>query len=396
MSLNEKRILIGVSGSIAAFKAVELVRTFARRGAVVRVAMTRSAANFVGPTTFTAITGHETATDMWNASYPGEIHVELSHWAEAIVIAPATANLMARTAGGFADDVLTATLLCATCPVYYAPAMHERMWLAASTQRNVVRLRESGAHLIGPVRGLLANGEEGMGRMEEPENIAKAVEQGFLAALDLAGKTVLVTAGPTLEDLDPVRFIGNRSSGRMGFAIAARAAKRGAQVVLISGPVTTTPPPEVKAIQVRSAREMHQLVLKHAAKADAVIMAAAVADYRPKTVQENKIKKRDDSITIELVKNPDILADLGKRRRNGKPVLVGFALETQNLIRNARDKLREKKADLIVANEAAIGLASDHNQATIISRKGAEPLAPMSKLELADYIINRVIKLLKK
>jgi phosphopantothenoylcysteine decarboxylase/phosphopantothenate--cysteine ligase len=394
MALTGRRILVGLGGSIAAFKTVELVRTLMLRGADVRVAMTEAATRFVGPTTFAGITGKAVAVDLWDRTYPGEIHVELAHWADAIVVAPATANTIARAVAGIADDVLLATLLCAACPIFYAPAMHERMWLAHSTQRNIGRLCQDGARMIGPVKGRLANGQEGMGRMEAPERIADALEKALSTVQDLSGKTILVTAGPTLEDLDPVRFIGNRSTGRMGYAIAKRAQERGAEVILVSGPVAIEPPAGVALVPVRSAREMQRAVTESAHAADAVIMSAAVADYRPKVGHEHKMKKTADTLQLELVKNPDILAGLGQVRKENRPILVGFAVETEDVIAYARKKLVDKKVDLVVANEASVGFGGEETKVTLVSHAGDEPLPPMSKLDTADRILDRIASLL--
>jgi phosphopantothenoylcysteine decarboxylase/phosphopantothenate--cysteine ligase len=396
MSLAGKKIIVGVGGGIAAFKSVELTRALMLRGCEVRVAMTPAAVHFVGPTTFAAITGKLPATDLFDPGYAGEVHVELSEWANAIVVAPATADLMARAGSGMANDVLLATLLCADCPVYYAPAMHERMWLSASTQRTVKRLRADGATLIGPVRGLLANGREGMGRMEEPAGIVDVLERDTGSAHDLAGKTILVTAGPTVEDIDPVRFISNRSSGRMGYAVARRARERGARVVLVSGPVNIDPPDDVRVVRVRSAMEMRGAVGKHRRGADVIVMTAAVADYRPATPSKRKVKKKADTMSVGLVRNPDILGELGQARKGKRPVLVGFAMETDDLVAYARRKLKEKKADLIVANKASVGFGGDDNQATLIGPRLEDPLPRMSKLDLADRILDRVKILLAK
>jgi phosphopantothenoylcysteine decarboxylase / phosphopantothenate---cysteine ligase len=396
MSLRDKNILVCVSGGIAAFKVVELVRELQRRGAKIRVAMTASATRFVGPMTFTGLTGQKTVTDLWDPDYPGEIHVELADRAELIVVAPATAHLMARVAGGQADDVVTATLLCSDTPVVMAPAMHERMWRSPSTQRNLARLAQDGVHFIGPTSGALANGRVGMGRMVEAQVIADEVEQLASRATDLRDKTILLSAGPTLEDLDPVRFISNRSSGRMGYAIARAARARGATVILVTGPTQIPRPPGVEVIDVRSALEMKQAIDGALPRADAVIMTAAVADYRPAHPQQNKIKKSGDTLTIELVKNPDILAELGRaraERRTRKPVLVGFAMETHDVVAYGRKKLVDKQVDLIVANEAAVGFGRDDNQGTLIARDEELALPPMSKLELAHRILDRVLAL---
>jgi phosphopantothenoylcysteine decarboxylase / phosphopantothenate---cysteine ligase len=396
MGLTGKRIVVGVGGGIAAFKAVVLVRELQRRGAQVRVVMTDSAQRFIGAATFTGLTGKPAVTDLWDPSYPGEVHVELGSDADAIVVAPATANLLARAASGMADDALLATLSCAGCPVLFAPAMHENMWLAAATQRNARQLEQDGAVLVGPVAGALASGEQGMGRMAEPEAIADAVERVLAPRNDLAGKQVLISAGPTLEDIDPVRYISNRSSGRMGFALAAAAPERGATVTLVCGPAGVKPPAGIELVSVRSTREMQAAIMTRQAGADVVVMAAAVADYRPAEAATAKIKKSQDRMTIELVKNPDILAELGAARAEHKakrPVLIGFAMETHDLVRYARKKLVDKRCDLIVANEAEVA-GSDDTQVILVGHDGDLPLPPMSKAELADKIWDRAKTLL--
>jgi phosphopantothenoylcysteine decarboxylase/phosphopantothenate--cysteine ligase len=383
--------VVGVGGGIAAFKAVELVRELMRRGASVRVTMTPSAARFVGPVTFTGLTGKPPVLDLWDASYAGEVHVELAAWADALVIAPATANLLARAASGMADDAVLATLRCTDVPVLFAPAMHHRMWKSGATQRAVKHLTEDGGRFVGPVHGKLASGEEGMGRMSEPSDIVdKLTTLLSPEAGDLAGLTVLVSAGPTVEDLDPVRFLSNRSSGRMGYAIAERAAKRGARVILVSGPVSLAAPHGCELVNVRSALDMHAAVMKEREQADAIVMTAAVADYRPSAPHTQKLKKAD-TLTLELVKNPDILADLGAARAGSRPVLVGFALETQNVIEYAREKLEKKRVDLVVANHASDGLGGDTNVATLVHAQGEDPLGKLKKHELADRIWDAVL-----
>jgi len=397
-----KHVVVGVGGGIAAFKAVVLVRELQRRGAEVRVAMTKSATRFVGPVTFTGLTGRPPVTDLFDPSHHGEIHVELAAWAHAVVVAPATANVLARAASGMADDAVLATLSCASCPLLFAPAMHENMWLSAATQRNARRLEEDGALLVGPVTGVLASGESGMGRMAEPERIADAL-QAVLAPVhapaarhDLAAKTVLISAGPTLEDIDPVRYITNRSSGRMGFALAQAALDRGARVVLVTGPTALTPPAGAELHAVRSAQEMQQAIEAALPGVDAVVMTAAVADYRPKQVEKSKLKKKpgQTEMTIELVRNADILATLGARRRGKRPVLVGFAMETHDVVDYGKKKLVDKRCDLIVANDAAVAFGGDDNQATLIAADGQEELPRMSKVELANRIWDRVVTLL--
>jgi len=394
MSLQGKRVVVGLGGGIAAFKAVQLVRELMRRGAEVRVVMTEAATRFVGPITFAGLTGNPPVTDLWAEDYAGEVHVELGEWADAIVIAPATMNLMARAAGGQANDALLATLACARGDVFFAPAMHQRMWSHPATQSNVRLLRSRGAIVLGPTTGPLANGEIGEGRMMEPEDIAEALESQLVHATDLSRARILITAGPTLEDLDPVRFLGNRSTGRMGYAIAAQAIRRGAEVTIVSGPVRLSAPSGAELVSVRSAKEMHQAVMSRFDRFDVVVMAAAVADYRPKQRAIQKIKK-GGALELELVRNPDILADVGARRAQLPTVLVGFALETENLEQAAREKLERKAADLIVANEASAGLGGDSNRATLVDANSAHPLPEMSKRALADQILDRVRTLLK-
>ena len=393
MSLRDKHVLVAVSGGIAAFKAVEIVRELGRRGARVKVALTPNAARFVGPITFTGLTGEPALLDLWDASFAGELHVTLAEWAHAIVVAPATANLLARAAQGFADDLVLATLSCAACPVLLAPAMHERMWQRAATRRNLELLRRDGYHVVGPETGKLANGNVGQGRMSEPTQIVDALGALLSAVDDLAGKTVLLSAGPTLEDLDPVRFISNRSSGRMGYAIAAAARDRGAHVVLVTGPTNLSPPAGTEVVPVRSALEMRSAVRAALPRADVVIMTAAVADYRAAAPAPHKLKKQGETLSIELVKNPDILAELGAERTGARPVLVGFAMETQDVARYGRKKLVDKRVDLVVANEAAVAFGGDDNQATLVSHEGDDVLPAMSKRELADRILSRALAL---
>jgi len=393
MSLKGKRIVVGIGGGIAAFKSVELVRELMRRGAQVRVVMTPAATRFVGPITFTGLTGKPAVTDLWAEDYAGEVHVELGEWADAIVVAPATMNLMARAAGGQANDALLATLACARGEVFFAPAMHHRMWSHPATRSNIQVLQERGALVLGPVTGALANGEIGEGRMMEPLEIAEAVESRMRQANDLAGSRVLITAGPTHEDLDPVRFLGNRSSGRMGYAIARKALRRGASVIIVSGPVHQPVPSGAEVVEVRSAAEMHEAVMSRFAEQDVVIMAAAVADYRPGKCEPHKIKK-GGNLNLELVRNPDILADVGTKRVDRPAVLVGFALETENLEQAARDKLVRKGADLIVANEASAGLGGDTNRAMLVDQTSATSLPEMSKHALADQLLDRIRALL--
>ena len=393
MALQGKRIVVGLGGGIAAFKSVQLVRELMRRGAEVRVVMTDAATRFIGPVTFAGLTGKPAVTNLWAEDYAGEVHVELGEWADAIVVAPATMNLMARAVSGQANDALLATLACARGEVFFAPAMHHRMWSHPANRANVALLAERGAVVLGPVTGALANGEIGEGRMMEPEDIAEAVESHLAHANDLAGARILITAGPTHEDLDPVRFLGNRSSGRMGYAIAAKALRRGAEVTLVSGPVHQPVPAGAHVVQTRSAVQMHEAVMSRFDQFDVVIMAAAVADYRPEERAVHKIKK-GGKLQLALVRNPDILADVGAKRTRLPSVLVGFALETENLEQAARDKLTKKAADLVVANEASAGLGGDTNRVTLVDATSATALPEMSKHALADQILDRIRALL--
>lgn len=399
--LSGRTIALCVTGSIAAYKALELARLLLKGGARVLPVMSASAARFVGPVTLAGITGEPVATDMWDASFAGEMHVRLAERADLVAVVPATADVLARLAHGRADDLVTALALCARGPVLAAPAMHPRMWEHPATQRNVGELgAQKRVTLVGPVSGEVASGDFGVGRMAEPEVIVAAVVAA-LSPRDLTGRRVVVTAGPTLEDIDPVRFVGNRSSGKMGFAIAERAAARGAEVTLIAGPVNLPSPHGVKRIDVRGAVAMRaalwQAVGLDLARADALVMAAAVADHRPAETSASKIKKSAERVTLELVKNPDLLSEVGAARAGARPALVGFAVETERgeaLVTYARRKLDEKRVDLVVANEASDAFGREDNRATLVTRAGAEELPTMSKPSLADVVLDRVRDLL--
>ena len=397
-----RTIALAVTGSIAAYKSVEVARLLVKGGARVVPLMTASAARFVGPVTLSGICGEAVAGDMWDPAFSGELHVAIAQRADAIAIVPATADVLARLAEGRADDLVTALVLCARdVPVIAAPAMHPRMWAHPATQRNVAELaRRTGRgriQLVGPVDGPVASGESGLGRMSEPEVIVGAIARALEARRDLAGVRIVVTAGPTLEDLDPVRFLGNRSSGKMGFAIAERAAARGAEVVLVAGPVALPTPPGVRRVDVRGALAM-QRALEEALGADldgadVLVMAAAVADYRPAETSAVKLKKEGEVASIALVRNPDLLAGIGAARgAKRRPVLVGFALETKtgdDLVAYARGKLQAKKCDFVVANEAKTALGTEENRATIVSATGADPFDAMDKGALGDLILDR-------
>lgn len=396
--MNPPRIALLVTGGIAAYKAPFIARELARRGAELRVAMTSSAQQFVGPLTFAGLLGKAPLTDLWDAS-GGEAHVELAEWADLLLVAPATANILAKMTHGLADDVVSATLLCARGATMVAPAMHTRMWDHPATQENVEKLRARDVVFVGPVHGPLASGEAGAGRMAEPEVIANAAMH-LVSHKDLTGTTILVSAGPTHEPIDPVRFVGNRSSGKMGYAIAERAADRGAHVVLVTGPVSLPSPPGVELVRVKTALEMQDAIELH--PADAVIMAAAVADFRPREVASQKMKKQakgDEARTVELVRNPDILGSLGadrKAARSSRPVLVGFAVETEKLLESAKKKLVSKGADLIVANHASVAFEGDASEVFFVDKRGVEKLGTLPKRATADRILDRVAAILAK
>ena len=357
--------------------------------------MTRSAARFVGPETFAALTGRPAYTDLWEV--PGEVlHVRLAHEADVAVVAPATANVLAKLAHGIADDLLTAALLETASPLVVAPAMHTGMWEHPATQANIAALVERGVRVVGPATGSLAAGDEGMGRLVEPEEILVAIQDVVSRGRDLAGRRIVVTAGPTHEPIDPVRFIGNRSTGRMGFAVAKEAFDRGADVTLIVGPGTVEPPAGPRVVRISTAEELRGATLAAAEGADAVVMAAAVADFRPETSASDKLKKESGPPELHLVPTPDILKELGEQ--GGSRVLVGFAAETQDLEEAGRAKLSAKRLDLLVLNEVGregTGFGSDTNHAAILSRSGAdEPLRRWTKTELATAICDRLAALL--
>ena len=393
--LQGKKILLCVTGGIAAYKTVEVVSRLRKAGAEVRVVMTREATEFVTELTFREISENPVTVDMWAPVQHWNVaHISLAEWTDAALVAPATANIMAKAALGVADDMLTTTLLAVTAPVFFAPAMNSNMYAHPATQKNIHILMERGAHIIPPGTGKLACGAEGSGRLAEPEDIVAALERFFTDGARLAGVKVLVTAAGTIEPIDPVRYIGNRSSGRMGYALAEEAAARGAEVVLVSGPSALKPPPGLKKfISVETAAEMREAVLREAETSRIVIKAAAVADYRPKSVSEHKIKKNDEELSIILEKNPDILNELGQKKRPGQ-ILVGFAAETQNLLQYAQEKMEKKNLDFIVANDVTkpgAGFNTATNLVKIISRDGVvEDVPMMTKREIAKRIFDRV------
>jgi phosphopantothenoylcysteine decarboxylase/phosphopantothenate--cysteine ligase len=395
--LDSRRVTLCVTGSIAAYKSVLLLRLLLAEGAEVDVVLSASALEFVGEQTFSGLSGRPALTHMFDAARGGEIHVDLAKRSDLVIVAPATADVLARFASGRADDLVSAVVLSATCPVLVAPAMHPSMWGHPATVRNVELLRrDARVTLVGPVFGEVASGETGLGRMAEPETI---LEQLFVEALPepLRGRHIVVTAGPTAEDIDPVRAITNRSSGKMGFAVAERARLLGATVTLIAGPVTLPTPVGVKRVDVRSASAMRtalwQALRPDLSGSDALVMAAAVADYRPAQVSAKKLSSDEATLTLELVQNPDLLREIGHARRGPRPILVGFALETEpepEAIQNARKKLVDKRVDLVVANRASESLERDDIRALLVDARDCRVVDRTSKGEAAERILEFV------
>lgn len=390
--------MLAISGSIAAYKAVEVARLLKKAGAHVVPILTRAAKEFIGAQTLSGITGEAVVEDMFDPGFAGEKHVDLGRRADLILIVPATADLLARMAAGRADDLVTALVLCASCPIVAAPAMHPRMWSHPATARNIKTIGDDGRiTFVGPVDGEVASGDRGLGRMAEPEEIVRTALD-LLEPKDLSGLRIVVTAGPTVEDLDPVRFLGNRSTGKMGFALAERAAARGADVTLVTGPVTLSTPHRVRRVDVRGALDMKAAMWEalgtNLERADALIMSAAVADYRPADTSPTKRKRSAEPLELKLVPNPDLLAEVGHARTGATPVLVGFAVETgsdEAIWGYARGKLEKKRVDMVVANRADEAFGRDDNRATIVMRESEEPLGVMTKRVLADRILDRVL-----
>ena len=395
--LSGKTVLLGISGGIAAYKVAELARLLVKAGANVKVIMTESGQQFVTPLTFRTLTGNPVATTLWSDPGSPFPHISLSDEADIIVVAPATANIIAKHARGIADDLLSTTLLAARGTVVVAPAMNTRMYLNANTQENMNRIREMGTVIVEPTEGGLACRTEGIGRMAEPAGIMKVIERELSLVTDLSGKRVMVTAGPTREYIDPVRFISNPSTGTMGYTVAEQAARRGAAVTLVSGPVDMVCPAGVELVEVVSAAEMKDAVLGRLQESDVLIMAAAVADYAPTTVADRKMKKSDGVPHLEFVPTADILKEVMSLK--GSRLVVGFAAETDDVLANARGKLDQKDLDLIVANkvgEPGSGFGSSTDLAAVIGRDDLTPeLEMMSKVELADLLLNRVSHMLK-
>ena len=391
--LTGKTVVLGVCGGIAAYKAVDVVSRLVKCGATVHVIMTAAAAQFVTPLMFREISGQPVYTTMWEEPKLWNVeHIALARRADLFVIAPATANMIGKIANGIADDFLSTTVMATTAPVLLVPAMNTEMYLSAATQTNLKTLADRGFHLMTPESGPSACGTAGIGRLPESSAIVERIAAHFSAGKSLQGVRLLVTAGGTREAIDPVRYIGNRSSGKMGYAIAAVAAERGAEVILVSGPVSLAAPTGVTRVSVESALEMRDAVLAAFSTVDIVIKAAAVADYRPDVVAEQKIKKQSSNMTVNLIKNPDILAELGSSKSS--QFLVGFAAETQDLAKNATEKLRRKNLDMLVANDvtqAGAGFESETNIVKVFYQDGvSEELPQMSKLELAAVLLDRV------
>jgi len=399
--LRGKNVVLGVTGGIAAYKVADLTSRLVKAGALVDVILTEAAAKFVGPITFQALTHRPVITEMFALLRETEIgHVSLGKRADLMIVAPATANTLAKLAHGLAGNMLTTTALACRAPILLAPAMETGMWHNPATQANVDLLRERGMHAVGPRVGRLASGASGAGRMAEPVEILEAARWLLGLQGPLAGHSVVVTAGGTREPIDPVRFVGNHSSGKMGYALAVAARDRGAEVALIHGPTALPTPYGVRDVAVETARQMHDAVLTAVSTADVLLMAAAVADYRPVAAADQKIKKGEADLVIKLARNPDILlAVAGQRETSGCPrVTVGFAAETEDLLSNAREKLTRKRLDIIAANDVSAadsGFAVDTNQVTLLdSAGGITPLPLLSKDEVADMILDRVVALL--
>ena len=399
--LKGKKIVLGVTGGIAVYKAVDLVSRLRKQGCQVRVVMTEHAQQFVTPLTFKEISGNQVAVSMWSSNQEFNVeHIALANWADAFVVAPATANILAKMAYGLADDLLSTTLLAAQAPIVVCPAMNTGMYENAATQENIAKLQSRGITVMPPAVGKLACGTSGAGRLPEPQEIVEFLSAFFAKREgDLRGLKVLVTAAGTREPIDPVRFVGNRSSGKMGYAVAQMAAERGAEVLLVSGPSALEIPANVRAVKVETTNEMLEACLAAYDDVDIVVKAAAVADYRPRDVAEQKIKKKtDDALTVVMDKNPDILKTLGGKKTH--QVLVGFAAETQNLLENARDKVVKKNLDMIVANDvtaAGAGFNADTNIVKFLFASGeVRSLEQMPKVDVANCILDEALKIRKQ
>lgn len=391
-----KHIVLGVTGSIAAYKIASLASMLVKQKADVTVIMTPNATNFINPITFESLTGHKCLVDTFDRNFEFQVeHVSLAKQTDVFLVAPASANVIAKAAHGIADDMLTTTLLACTCPKLFAPAMNTRMYLNPVVQDNMKTLSRYGMEVITPARGYLACGDTGEGKMPEPEVLFESIVKA-LTPKDLTGKKVLVTAGPTQEKIDPVRYISNHSTGKMGYAIARQAMMRGAEVTLVSGKVNLQPPMGVRMVPVVSAADMAQAVKEAAPEQDIIIKAAAVADYRPCVIADEKLKKKDEEMSIELERTEDILAYLGAHRREGQ-FLCGFSMETENMVENSRAKLEKKKIDMIVANnlkQEGAGFGTDTNVVTFLTKEESVELPMMSKEEVADRLLDHILNIM--
>ena len=391
--LKGKTILLGVTGSIAAYKAANLASLLKKRGCDVHVIMTKNATNFINPITFETLTEHKCLIDTFDRNFQYNVeHISLAKKADGVLIAPASANVIGKMANGIADDMLTTTVMACTCPVILAPAMNTNMFRNPIVQDNMDKLRLFGYHIVQPATGLLACGDVGEGKMPEESLLIAALEKEIACVKDMAGMNVLVTAGPTQESMDPVRYITNHSTGKMGYELAKAAMLRGANVTLVSGQTSLTPPAYVDVVKIKSAADMFEAVTSRAPECDLVIKAAAVADYTPATVNEDKTKKKDGDMSIPLVRTQDILKYLGEHKQPGQQ-LCGFSMETRDMLENSRVKLEKKNADMIVANNLKVsgaGFGTDTNIVTLITRDNVEELPIMSKAEVAHAILDKL------
>ena len=395
--LRNKTVVIGVTGSIAAYKMANVVSMLVKLGADVNVIMTRNAANFINPITFETLTGNKCLTDTFDRNFEFKVgHVGIAAKADIFLIAPATANIIGKIANGIADDMLSTTVMAAKCPVLIAPAMNNNMYDNKIVQRNIRLLEEYGYGIITPATGYLACGTTGTGKLANETTLVEHIVKSIARTKDMSGKTVLVTAGPTIEKIDPVRYITNHSSGKMGYAIAKMAVLRGANVILVSGPVNLTPPLGCEVVSVESASDMFREVVSRSKECDIIVKCAAVADYRPKTIADHKLKKNDSDLSIELERTEDILKYLGENRKAGQ-VICGFSMETDNLIENSRQKLIKKNVDMIAANslnDEGAGFKTDTNKVTLITRTGEKELPLMTKEDAADVILTEMMSII--
>lgn len=394
--LTNKTVLLGVTGSIAAYKIANLASALKKLHADVHVLMTENATNFINPITFETLTGNKCIIDTFDRNFQFQVeHVSLAKQADIMMLAPASANVIGKIAHGIADDMLTTTIMACKCPIYISPAMNTNMYENPILQDNLEVLRKYGYHIIDPASGYLACGDTGAGKMPEPEVLIEYILKEIAFEKDLEGKKILITAGPTQEAIDPVRYITNHSSGKMGYALAKRAMLRGAEVTLVSGQVAITPPPFVKVVSITSAKEMFEAVTSVSTEQDIIIKAAAVADYRPSFVSDQKMKKKDNQLSIELERTDDILKYLGEHKRKGQ-ILCGFSMETENMISNSRAKLEKKNLDMIAANNLKVegaGFRTDTNVLTLITQNEEVSLEKMSKEDAAGIILDKLISL---